>query len=289
MENITILGTGLLGSGVAQNLLDKGVPVVVWNRTREKAEVLEARGAIAARDIHDAVRGSARVHLVLTADDAVDDVLAEALPHIAPGTPVIDHSTNLPARVRERFERLRSQGIRYLHAPVFMSPANAASGTGLIVVSGPASEVEAITPALTMMTGRVWNAGERPDAASIHKLSGNAVLIALAGVMGDLLAMGESEGMSPDEVISLFEVFKPAGNLSLIGPRVARRGTGPTSFELTTARKDVRLMLEAAGGGNGLVVLPGIAAAMDAAIAEGHAGKDYAVFAWPRGRAKGTT
>lgn len=284
MENIAVLGTGLLGTGVAENFLAKGQRVTVWNRTIEKSTKLAEKGAIAAETLADAVRHADRVHLVLTADDAVDAVLREALPHISAGTPIIDHSTNLPARVRSRHSELRARGHAYVHAPVFMSPANAASGSGLIVVSGPASEVEAVMPVLTMMTGRVWNAGSRPDLAAIHKLSGNAVLIALAGIMGDVLAMGESEGISSDDIIALFEVFKPAGNLSLIGPRVARRGTGATSFELTTARKDVRLMIEAAGGPDGLVVLPAIAAAMDDAIEAGHAGKDYAIFAWPRGQ-----
>ena len=50
------------------------------------------------------------------------------------------------------------------------------------------------------------------------------------------------------------------------------------------ARKDVRLMMESAGGADGLVVLPAVAGAMDRALAEGHAARDFSIYAWPRGR-----
>jgi 3-hydroxyisobutyrate dehydrogenase-like beta-hydroxyacid dehydrogenase len=143
---------------------------------------------------------------------------------------------------------------------------------------------EPLIPALSTMTGKVWFVGERPDLAAIHKLSGNAVLVALSGTVGDLLAMGAAQGLAPEAVMALFEYFKPAGALPFIGSRVAKKGEGPASFELKMARKDVRLMIESAGGPEGLVVLPSVAAAMDQALSEGHGERDYAIYAWPRGR-----
>jgi 3-hydroxyisobutyrate dehydrogenase len=134
------------------------------------------------------------------------------------------------------------------------------------------------------MTGRVWHVGERPDHAAILKLIGNGVFVALTGTLGDLFTIGAAQDISPEQVLALFEVFRPAAALPALGARVARGGTAPASFELTMARKDVRLMIEAAGGPDGLVVLPAVAAAMDAALAEGLGDKDYAVYAWPRRR-----
>ncbi len=80
MGHVALIGTGLLGSGFAQNLLQKGHAVAVWNRTRSKAEALGALGARVAESPADAVKGAARVHLVLTADDAVDEVMDALLP-----------------------------------------------------------------------------------------------------------------------------------------------------------------------------------------------------------------
>lgn len=287
MATIAVLGAGLLGSGMVENLLAKGDRVVVWNRTASKLAPLVEKGAVAAPDAASAVEGADRVHLILTADDAVDATIAALRPGLGATTPILDHSTNLPDRVAARYTRLRFDGVHYLHAPVFMSPQNARGGSGIMLVAGPKAEVDVLTPALQAMTGRVWHVGERPDLAAIHKLFGNGMLIALAGTMGDLFTIGAAQGLAPDDVLQLFDVFKPGHGIPGIGQRVVSAGTAPASFELAMARKDVRLMIEAAGGPEGLVVLPGIAKAMDDAIAAGHGNEDFALFAWPRRRRRG--
>ncbi len=281
---IAILGTGLLGAGMVRNLLAKGEAVRVWNRTADKAEALAADGAEVASSPADAVRGARRVHLVLTADDAVDEVLGACAPALEPGCPVYDHSTNLPDRVAARHERSRAAGIAYFHAPVFMAPVNARDGTGLMLLSASAAEHEAALPSLQAMTGKIWHVGERPDLAAVYKLIGNALLVSISGAFGDLFALGANQGLDPAQVLQIFDHWRPGAMLPAFGQRVAARGTNPVSWELVTAAKDVRLMVEAAGGADGLVVLPALAVAMQAALAEGHGQRDYAIFAWPRGR-----
>jgi 3-hydroxyisobutyrate dehydrogenase len=284
MAKVTVLGTGLLGAGFAENLLSKGHAVTVWNRTRAKADALAERGAGVAATPAEAVAGAERVHLVLTADDAVDAVLTEAIPALGAGVFVIDHSTNAPARVRERVADLHARGVRYLHAPVFMGPQNAREGSGLMLLSARAEDAAEARPALEGMTGTLWHVGARPDLAAIYKLQGNGLLVSLSGALGDLLAQGEAQGLTPQESLALFDVFKPGGGIPFFGARVAKKGQLAASWELAMARKDVGLMLEQAGGPEGLVVLPAIARAMDDALAQGLADKDYSIFAWPRAR-----
>lgn len=279
MAKITLLGTGLLGTGIAENLLNKGHTVTVWNRSPQKLAPLVAKGAIAAETLATAVAQAERVHLVLSEDTAVESVLAAALPALPAGVFVLDHSTNLPEKVAARSAHLRASGIRYLHAPVFMSPQNGREGSGLILLAAPQDEATLLLPALSEMTGKVWHVGERADLAAVYKLMGNAVLVSLTGMMGDLLSIGAAQGLQTEDVLQLFEHFKPAGALPMIAARVARGGQGPASFELKMARKDVRLMIETAGGPNNLVVLPGVADAMDRALAQGHAERDYAIYA----------
>ena len=284
MATVALLGTGLLGSGMVENLLRKGETVRVWNRSQAKLAPLVALGAVATVSPAEAVAGADRVHVVLSEDDAVDGVLAAAGPGLGEGTPVFDHSTNRPDLVLERTARLREGGVRYLSAPVFMSPADGRNGTGLMLIAGPTDEVEAARPALEAMTGRLWHVGERPDLASAYKLLGNGLLIGMSGVLGDVLAIGDAQGIAPDQVAALFDVFKVGNAMPAFLQRVARKGEMPASFELNMARKDVRLMMESAGGADGLVVLPAVAGAMDRALAEGHASRDYSIYAWPRGR-----
>lgn len=280
MTHIAVLGAGLIGAGMVQNLVSRGHRVVVWNRTQHKLDALVAAGAVAARTPAEAAIGASRVHICLKSDPAVDDTLSQVPLDALAGVPVLDHCTNLPAAVAERYARLRSANVRYLHAPVFMSPKNARDATGLMLIAGPAAEVESLRPDLSTMTGKLWFTGERPELAAVHKLSGNAVIIAMAGLLGDVLAIGQQSGLTPSESLSVFDQFNPGAMLPAIGARVASGGLKPASFELDMARKDVALMLEA--GGPGLQVLPAVAAAMDDALAAGRGAEDYAAYAWPR-------
>ncbi len=269
---LAVLGTGLLGSGFVEALLDKGHAVGVWNRTRSRLAPLLARGAVALDHPRDA--GSAeRIHLVLRADDAVDATLAALGPTDAP---VVDHSTNLPHRVAERYARMRAAGVRYTHAPVVMGPGNARSATGLMLVCG--EDGAALEPVLATMTGKVWNLGPRPDHAAVYKLLGNGALLSLTGVMGDLLKVGAGQGLPPDEVIAFFERFKPQGWTPMIAPRILASATHPPSFELAMALKDVELAIQSAGDVP-LAVLPGVRDAMQDAVDSGSGDRDFAIYA----------
>jgi 3-hydroxyisobutyrate dehydrogenase-like beta-hydroxyacid dehydrogenase len=281
MAHVAVLGTGLLGSGFVENLLAKGIDVVVWNRSPDKTLALVQKGARVAANPAMALDGASRAHLVLTADDAVDAVLAAAEPGWNPATPVIDHSTSLPERVSARYAHWREGGRRYVPAPVFMAPANARTASGLMLLACPAAEEADLRPTLETMTGKVWYTGERPDLPAVLKLCGNGALLSLAGMMGDLFQIARSQDVPESKILELFDVFQLGGGLQRAGERVRAAGSAPPSFELTMARKDLGLMLEAAGTNAHLAVLPGVAAAMDRAIDHGHGAQDFAIFARP--------
>lgn len=268
MATVAVLGMGLLGAGFTSNLLEKGHTVRVWNRTASKCAPLIALGAIHAETPAEAVRGADRVHLILAADSAVDAVI-EAMGDAVDG-PILDHSTNLPEKVAARSEQLWSRGVRYFHAPVFMSPSSAREATGLMLISGPEADITELRPALETMTGKLMYSGAQPAKAAGVKLIGNAMLFVLNTGMGDLFRMGAKTGVEAGEIVSLFESFAvgPAG----MGQRILNSGTAPVGFELTMARKDVGLM---AATGAELTLLPAIATAMDQAIEAGRGAEDF--------------
>jgi len=279
MTTIAVLGLGLLGRGFAENLLKKGQSVRVWNRTASRAEPLVALGAVAGATPAETVKGAERVHIVLTDDAAVDAVIEALLPALTAGAYIVDHSTNLPAGVAARFTRLRAAGIHYVHAPVFMGPSNSRDATGLMLLSGPVEDEVALRSALETMTGKMLYLGAEPDRAAKMKITGNGLLIMLTAAMGDLFRMGEASGVPANDILALFDVFSPTA--SGMGRRALGAASQPVGFELTMARKDVRLMLETAGDAR-LTVLPAVAAAMDAAIAEGRGAEDFAAIAAPK-------
>ena len=125
---IAFFGMGLLGSNFVRAYRRRGEEVRVWNRTLAKAHALEADGATAFADPAEAARGAARIHLTLSDDAAVDDVLERARPGFSPGVSIVDHTTTSPTGTRARAERWSARGVEFQHAPVFMAPQNAREG-----------------------------------------------------------------------------------------------------------------------------------------------------------------
>ena len=277
MSRIALLGTGLLGSGVARRLLKQGHSVTVWNRTASKARALASDGATVAASAAAAVDGAERVHIIVSEDAVVDPLLDEIAPALTRGAIVIDHSTTLPAATAARAERMTARGVRFLHAPVFMSPQMAEDGKGVVIISGPQADYDEARAALDAMTGDAWYVGERPDLAAAYKLFGNLMLFAVNGGLADIFTIARANGIDPLQTLEVFNHFQLMSGIPIRGQRMATGNTTPASFELSMARKDVRLMTAAARGGP-LLVLPAVARRMDEAIAAGHGNEDLAVL-----------
>ncbi|MCE9580151.1 MAG: NAD(P)-binding domain-containing protein [Deltaproteobacteria bacterium] len=273
MTPIAFLGTGLLGSGFVHGLLARGTPVVCWNRTAARTEPLAAAGAVVAATPAEAVRGAHRVHLCLSSDDAVDAVLAACKDAIDPTAIVVDHSTTSAAGAARRIATIPG----YLHAPVFMSPASARAATGMMLCSGPEARFAVVERGLGQMTGDLWYIGEDPARAAGLKLLGNAMLIAIAAGLADVLTVGAGLGIAATDAHALLARLKPGGAIDVRGKRMAS-GDFAATFELAMARKDLGLMLDAVGD-RPLAALAAIAARADALIARGHGGDDLGVLA----------
>ena len=277
MAHIAFLGTGLLGAAFVEAALKRGDQVTVWNRTAEKARALESFGARMADSPADAVRGVVHAHLVLKDDEVVDKVIAALRPGLAPETIIIDHTTTQPRLTAARSKRLIADGVRYLHCPVFIGPAAGRNSQGTILAAGPRALFDAVHPSLARMAARVEYFGERPDLAAVYKLCGNAFIVGINALVADVFAVASGSGVSSADALKLLDFFNPSGVIAARGKNMVAGNYAP-SFELTMARKDVRLMIETAGS-LPLSALPGIAERMDALIAEGHGADDLAVIA----------
>ena len=272
MANIAFLGTGLLGAALAEAAAKRGDTVSAWNRTFEKARALVPLGIKAAATPAEAVQGATRVHLVLKDDAVVDDVIAAARPMLAPGAILLDHTTTQPALTAARAARLAEQGVAYLHCPVFMGPPAARNAQGSMMVAGPRALFERVQTELAVMTTRLEYMGERADLAAVNKLFGNAMIIGVSAMMADILTLAQASGVDPQSAVKLLGMLDLNAMVAGRGGNMAK-GNFAASFELTMARKDVRLMLETAGD-RPLAALPAIAARMDQLIAQGHGALD---------------
>jgi len=277
MATVAFVGTGLLGSGMVEAMLGRGDRVTVWNRTESKARALEARGATVAATPAAAVAGADRLHMTLPDDAVVDEILEAIAPALKPGASVVDHSTTSPQGARARIERMTTRGVKFLHAPVFMSPQAARDAGGMMMVSGPKAVFDEVRGDLEKMTGDVWYVGEQGDLAASYKIFGNSMLFVIAAGLTDIFAMAKGLGIAAPDALAVFSKFQPGNMIKARGEKMAR-GDFNASFELSMARKDMRLMLDAAAG-QPTTVLPAIAKAMDEAIAKGRGKDDLGVIA----------
>ena len=277
---IAFLGTGLMGSGFVHRLLANGHAVNVWNRSPAKAMALQAAGAQAFGDAAAALAGVDRIHLSLADDASVDAVLEPLATAIPPGTWIVDHTTTAVTPTAARVARWDARGNAFVHAPVFMAPANTCEGTGLMLVSGTAERHAALLPELQRMTGNVLYLGPAPERAAAFKLFGNLTLLGLLGVLGDVNRLAHAVGIGTEDAFALFKQFNPGQFLPARAARIAAGEFNQPSFEVGMARKDVRLMIEeAARHGIDLYVMPGVAAMLDATIARGGSALDAAAAA----------
>ena len=276
MSTIAFLGTGLLGAAFAQAAAQRGDTVTAWNRSPDKVQALAPFGVIAAASPAEAVRDASRVHLVLKDDAVVDEVLAAARAGLLPDAIIVDHSTTLPALTAARAARLQAEDIRYLHCPVFMGPPAARQAQGTMMAAGPRALFDSIKAELAKMTGRLEYMGPRTDLAAVNKLFGNAMILGVSALMADILTMAQASDVPAEDAVKLLGFLDLNAMVAGRGLNMAKGNFTP-SFELTMARKDVRLMLETAGD-RPLAVLPLVASRMDQLIAAGHGAHDCCVL-----------
>jgi 3-hydroxyisobutyrate dehydrogenase-like beta-hydroxyacid dehydrogenase len=129
------------------------------------------------------------------------------------------------------------------------------------------------------MTGKFVYMGPDLGRAAAFKLFGNSAFFAVVSGLADVFVMARAVGIDPVDAAAFLAKLAPGRQIEFRGEKMAR-GDFNATFELSMARKDVRLAIEtAAQHGGALVVLPAIAARMDALIASGHGGDDLGVLA----------
>jgi 3-hydroxyisobutyrate dehydrogenase len=273
----TFLGMGLLGSNFVRAMRKRGEEVHVWNRTASKSTALESLGAKAFATPAEAVKGSKRIHICVSDDNAVNSILEQASPNLEKDAIIIDHTTTSSKGAKQRTEHWKKNGITYIHAPVFMGPANALDGTGSMLISGNQNVIKKIEPELTKMTGTLMNLGDDPSAAAGYKLMGNHLFLAITAGLADTFTLGKSLGLSTEDVTDFIEQMGSAPMKNRVA-RILQGNYDDPSWELSMARKDARLMAEEAeGAGLKLDVMPAFGAHMDRLIAEGLGAKDWSI------------
>ena len=248
MTTVGLVGTGRMGTALARALTRAGVPLVLHNRTRARADALAAEiGAVVAGAPAD-VAAAADVTLSMLADDEAvlatyapaDGLLAGA----RPGSVLVDLSTVRPDTLRSLAPEAAARGVGLLDAPVSGSTALAEAGQLTLMVGGAAEALERARFALEPLARAIFHLGPLGTGAAM-KLAVNTVIFGLNGALAEGLVLAEAAGVSRERAYDVLAA-------SVVGaPYLGyKRGaflepeTTPPAFSLDLAEKDLRLITE---------------------------------------------
>jgi 3-hydroxyisobutyrate dehydrogenase len=249
MQTVALLGLGVMGSGMAQNLLKAGFSLTVYNRTPAKAEPLAAKGARVAETPKGAV-STAQVILSMVGDDTASRAmwLGEngALAGAKPDTVLVECSTLSLDWVRELAGHAASHNLAFLDSPVTGSKDAAEAGELRLLVGGDAAVLERVRPVLEAVSRRIDLFGPTGSGALINLIN-NLMGGVQAVVLADGLALAERAGLDMEQVVS-FIINGAPGSPIVKGKagRMAARDYADTQFALKWMHKDTTYALRAA-------------------------------------------
>lgn len=247
-ERVGFIGLGIMGRGMAANILRAGFPLTVWNRTAERTASLATAGAhVAASPADLAATSDIIITCVSDTPDVQQLILGEqGVAHGArAGSLVIDMSTISPAATLEIAAALESQGVDMLDAPVSGGSEGAAKGTLSIMVGGKAEALERAMPVLQAMGQRITHVGPH-GAGQTVKLVNQIIVVGNCLAMCEGLLLAQAGGVDLQKALEAVS-GGAAGSwmLSNRGPQILARDWRP-GFTVALQQKDLRLVLEAA-------------------------------------------
>ncbi len=235
-------GLGAMGFAMASRLARDGYRLVVWNRSRGRAERFGREfGAEVAADLADLARRTDVIHVMVSDDVAAASVVSGLCRGCSGGDVVIQQSTITPGMSSYLSSIVESAGATYVEAPVLGSVSEAAEGSLVTYVGGPREAVD--YPTIRSLSREVIYVGPVPKASAL-KLSVNALFLSIAAALAESEALARGWDIEP-------ELYRRVMSGTWMAPIVERywsRGhdeSFPTRFRLALATKDLAYAAEA--------------------------------------------
>ena len=253
------LGSGLMGHGMAKNIVEKGWPLVVaGRRNRKPIEDLVGRGAVEAANPREVGEKATVVFLCVTGSPEVEAVVRG--PHglkagMQPSSVIVDCSTSDPVSTVALYEELKAAGIELVDAPLSRTPKEAWEGKLDTMVGASEATFARLKPLLDAWAGKVVHIGGPGDGHRM-KLLNNFISLGYAAIYAEALALSRKVGISPERFDSVIRggrmdcgFYQTFSRWTLEGDPDAHK------FSIANAYKDLRYlasMANAAGVAGGL-------------------------------------
>ena len=254
VEHIGFVGVGLMGHGMAANILKGGYPVtVIAHRNRAPVEDLVARGAAEAGSLADLAGASDVVFVCAPGSPQVEAIVAELAPALAAGSVIVDCSTADPVSTEALAARLAGQGIAMADAPLGGTPVQAEAGELSTMVGADPDTFARIEPILKTWAAAIVHIGPSGDGHRM-KLINNFLSLGYGAMYAEAIALARKVGISVETFDSVIRggrmdcgFYQTFMGYALEGNRESHK------FTLTNAHKDMRYlasMADAAGLSN---------------------------------------
>lgn len=248
---IGMVGIGMMGLGIASNLVRHGHHLVVLEHPGNQP--LDALKAAGARGVHRACDLAAQVELVIlvvTGSPQVEAVLTGAdgvLAGLRPGSVVVDCSTAIPSSTLRMAQAVQQAGSRFLDAPMTRTPKEAAEGRLNLLVGGDAGLLEQLRPVLACFAEHITHVGP-VGAGHGMKLLHNYVSLGMVTLLAEAAACSQRSGVAPEAFVDVLAKGGGGGTaLERIKPYLLAGDPGGLRFSIAYACKDLGYYQQMAG------------------------------------------
>lgn len=252
MARIGFIGaSGLMGHGMARNLLAKGHALALTvHRNRERVADLLAAGATEAASAKELAAASDLVFLCVTGSPQVEASVTGPQGLLAgahPGLMIVDCSTSEPDSTARLREQCAAAGVAFIDAPLSRTPVEAEAGRLNVMVGADPSIFECLQPILACFAENIFHVGG-PGAGHTIKLLNNFIAQAICTATAEAFAVGQRAGLDLKALVDLVSVGPVNSGLFQAMAKTLQGQMDGLKFELDNARKDVRYYTHLAEG-----------------------------------------
>jgi 3-hydroxyisobutyrate dehydrogenase len=273
---VAVIGTGIMGSAMARNLVAAGLKTTVWDRSAVATSALAEAGAAVAHSAVEAVTGAHVVITMLPTAGVVSSVIfgegvADAFPEGCVWAQMGTIGVTETLSIRDQLAARRS-GVMFVDAPVSGSKGPAEQGQLLILASGPAAAADRVGPVFDVIGRKTVWLGEAGRGSQM-KLVANAYMAVLIEGVAETMELADRLGIGHPQLAEVIEGGPLDAPIADAKFHKMDRRDYAAEFPLEWALKDVDLALGAAGGA-GLPLLAALSRQWHAAVDAGHGRED---------------
>lgn len=247
-QKVGFMGLGIMGAPMAANLHRAGFPLMVFNRTADKAKPFVEMGVELALSPRWLAQATDIIILMVTGPEAIQDLLwgeEGAFRELRPGKILVNMSSVTPRFSRELNAVLSGYGVTFIDAPVSGSKKAAEEGSLIILAGGAREAVAELTPVFQAMGRKVVYCGEAGQGAMM-KMTINLLLGLMMAALGEAVTYGQGGGLDLDTILEVVHAGPLNCGLFQLKAQMLQSGEFPAQFPLKHMTKDAKFIIDTA-------------------------------------------